>query len=137
MILNMSKFVLANIHKINQTQPTGLLNAAPNNKNFYSVYVPGIKKFMRQEKRFVRAIKQIEAELDRSETKRIEIKRKEIKFTKEQTIGYRLEDKSDRGKTQQMKYEAALHDQLIEEANRREFKDIIDQRVWNKQDSIG
>jgi hypothetical protein len=40
-------------------------------------------------------IKQIEAELERTDTKRVDLKRKEIKFTKQQTIGYKLDHKRD------------------------------------------
>lgn len=57
---------------------------------FYSVFICGMKKLMRNQKRFARVIKQIETELERSDTKRIDIKRKEIKFTKEQIMGYKL-----------------------------------------------
>ena len=57
---------------------------------FYSVFICGMKKLMRNQKSFARVIKQIETELERSDTKRIDIKRKEIKFTKEQIMGYKL-----------------------------------------------
>ena len=50
---------------------------------FYSVFILGIKKFMRDQKQFAKAIKNIELELERSDTKRSDIKRKEIKFSKD------------------------------------------------------
>lgn len=95
-MLAIKRFVLDNIHKMNPPQATGPV--MPVNRNFYSVYIPGIKKFMRQQKPFSKMIKQIEQELDRSDTKRSDLKRKEIKFTKEQAFGYRLELTSDKGK---------------------------------------
>jgi hypothetical protein len=41
-LLAMKRFVMDNTHKINQLTSSTILN-----KNFYSVYIPGMKKFMR------------------------------------------------------------------------------------------
>ena len=64
---------------------------SPDTEHFYSCYIQGMKRHCKTRRIFKHCMKRIEEELDKTDNKRVEVKRALIKFTKENMSGFKLE----------------------------------------------